>query len=1224
MNVSLVGRTLGKYEIVGFLGHGGMATVYKGYHREIDRHLAIKVLPPHPGRDPQFVERFRLEALTVARLQHPHILSLYDYGVEEDVFFLAMAYISGGSLEDLLDAGQLQLTQIEKILREIGEALDYAHSQGVIHRDIKPANILLDGNGRALLADFGIAKLTARDATPESKLTGTDIIMGTPSYMAPEQGMSLNVDWRADIYALGVLAYEMLTGKRPYLNPNPFLLLLQHANDPIPNILHERKDLPLAVQIVMQRVMAKMPEERYQTALEFGEAFSLAIHSNAGHSHSLAKTPLPGSPTNSQKPEKTKQLTSPYSTVIFADDSSIANISQRIYTFLFTDIEGSTRLWENRAQEMSEALAYHDEVMAETVRRHHGIIFKTSGDSICAVFDSGTYALQAALQIQRLLYEVSIRPDAPLLQLPVRMALYSGPAETRANDFFGPTLNRVARLMSAASGGQILVSSTTKEQLSPELELRDLGEHRLRDLNEALHIFQATSPHFPLNANPIRSLVPHPSNLPAQLSSFVGREQNVEELCHLLRQPSVRLLTLLGPGGIGKTRLSIQVATTLLDEYEDGVFFIPLAPLNQTEAIIKELAQSLNIQEDPATPLLESIKNYLQARQMLLVFDNFEHLLETAPLLNELLTASARLKILVSSRESLFIYGERTYTVPPLDLPEPNDGIALILKSSAVRLFIERVQALQPEFRFADNDASNVVKICRQLEGLPLALELAAARVRDMTLQDIAAQLSQRLDLLSKGQRDLSSRQRTMRGTIEWSYRLLSAAEQAVFARLAVFEGHFFEQAAQAVSNFTDLSAFKNKSLLQQSENQSYSMLAVLREYAMERLIESGELKSTQEKHAKYYAEWLELSREHLNGRHQLEWFSRLKVEEYNLQATLEWSLQQDIERAARMAGSLWRYWSTQSLLSEGQRQLDLILAHAEKLSPLAHAEVTQGAGRLAVLQNDFLKASALQQKSLAVYKQLNHLPGQAAVLLSLGETEYVQGNYLNAEVFMEECLSIFRMLEDQAGIGRCLNLMGKIASQNRNFIKAEPLLRESLDLAREHGSAEGIALAYYSLGGVLRIQGKYQEAENAYRQSLAIYQELDFAIGIATMLYNIGFAFQGLGKYSDAMKEFVNALKLLQNLEEPIALAECLIGIAGSFLHLNKHLLCIQTLSAANALLVSVNADGQLEYVDQLQYEHIYEATKSEPDDSQWQAAWKAGQSVLIEQFIQKIFTEA
>ncbi len=894
-------------------------------------------------------------------------------------------------------------------------------------------------------------------------------------------------------------------------------------------------------------------------------------------------------------------------------------------TLLFTDIQGSTYLWEQHPQAMSTALAYHDSMMAQTVEAYHGKIFKNLGDGICAIFDSPADALQASLRIQQQIHEAATRAESPILALGVRVGLYTGPVEERGNDYFGTTLNRASRLMNAAHGGQILFSESTKSLLPAETELRDLGIHRLRDVNEPEHIYQAISSDFPLNAKPIRSLTPRPTNLPAQLTSFVGREEHVHEICQRLRQPNVRLLTLLGPGGIGKTRLSMQVGTNLLDEYEDGVFFIPLAPLSQTDAVAKAIAQALKIEEVPKTPLLETLKAAIQPRQMLLIFDNFEHILDAAPLVNDLLSAGARVKALATSRESLFIYGERTYTVPPLKLPQPGDSPDQLAQSAAAKLFIERIQEMQPEFVLSENSAQDVVTICRHLDGLPLALELAAARVRDLTLHEIAEQIGNRLGLLNQGPRDLPSRQQTMRGAISWSYHLLSSDEQRAFARLAIFEGSFYAAAAETVTGIPDLTSFKSKGLIQQLPNSVFSMLGVIREYAMEKLGEFNEVASMREKHGLYYRDWLETAEAHMTGRDQIEWYNRLSVEQFNLQAALDEFLKQNaFENAGRMVGIMWRYWATQSLLSEGEQPINDVLMHADQLSKLSYAKVTQGAGRLALVRHQLARSIALQQISLGLYQSLDDKPGQAAMMLSLGETEYAQENSIQAENYLGAGLALFREVDDEAGVGRCLRNLGKIAMQSGDFAKAEPYLRESLTLAREHGSAEGLALTLYDLAGVLRTQGKYAEAEVCCRESLALYRELNFTIGIALMLYNIGYALQGQGNHVAAMEQFVEALKLLQPLEETNAISECLVGVAGAFWEDGQRDLSVKTLSAAKALLASMNVDRPLDYADQALYDRVYSTAKAGMDQSAWDTAWTAGQSVALDKLIPEILNAA
>ncbi len=892
-----------------------------------------------------------------------------------------------------------------------------------------------------------------------------------------------------------------------------------------------------------------------------------------------------------------------------------------MYTFLFTDIEDSTRLWEQQPQAMAAALTFHDAVMTQAVVGCQGKIFKTVGDGVYAVFDSAPQALDAALTIQALLYEGATRSTEPLLPLRARTGPYTGDAEERAGDYFGPTLNRAARLMGVGHGGQVLLSATTRSHLPDSVELRDLGIHRLRDVSEPERIYQAFSPRFPLITRAIRSLTPRPTNFPAQLTSFVGREETVADLCHRLRQPDVRLLTLMGPGGIGKTRLALQIGASLLDEYEDGAFFIPLASVRQGEAMLKLIAQGLSIADDGETPLIDLIQADLAPRQMLLILDNFEQLLDAAPALNALLVAAARVKILVTSRESLYIYGEHSFIVAPLDLPDASDDLSRILTSSAVSLFVERVQAIQTDFVLDRANADEVIDICRQLDGLPLALELAAARARDLTLRQIFEQLGERLALLDRGPRDLPRRQQTMRGAIDWSYNLLADDDRRAFARLAIFEGEFFAQAAQFVAGIGELAMFVNKSLIQKTGDETYTVLAVLREYAQERLMGFDEAEIIRQKHAIYYVQWLDIVQRFLNTREQTEWFHKLSVERYNIHAALNWFLSNhEYEEAGQIVGAMWRFWATQSQLAEGSQWTDEVLAHADTLSPLIHARVTQGAGRLALLRHAYAASLAFQQTSLNLFRSIGDLSGEAALLLSLGETEHNQSHPIQAESYLGESLNLFRQLNDQSGTGRCLNIIGKIVMQHGDLASAETFLSESLSLARAYSSPEAIALALYELAGVLRAQQKYADAERHLRESLALYRQLNLSVGIATMLYSLGMSFQAQGKLADAWAQYVEAIELLLTLDEPLAIAECLIGVAGVFLIQNRRRPCIQTLSGAEAILTAYNARGEISALDQAEYRRIRAAVQS---DGEWQSAWAAGQSALSEDLLRQILNE-
>ena len=486
----------------------------------------------------------------------------------------------------------------------------------------------------------------------------------------------------------------------------------------------------------------------------------------------------------------------------------------------------------------------------------------------------------------------------------VRMALHTGAAEEQGGDYFGPPLNRVARLLSAAHGGQVLLSLPTQELVRDVLpldsELRDLGEHRLKDLARPERGYQLVAPDLPADFPSLRTLESRPNNLPMQPTLLVGREREVEDVRGRLLAPEVRLLTLTGPGGTGKSRLALQSAADLIEEFEDGVFFVALATLTDHTLVTSSVAQVLGVRESGDQPLLEGIKDYLQDKRLLLVLDNFEQVLEAAPQAGEILSAAPRLKVLATSRIPLGIYGEREYAVPPLAIPDPKrlPTLEVLSQYEAVRLFIERAEATKAGFEITSENAPAVAEICARLDGLPLAIELAAARIKLLPPSSILARLTNRLKLLTGGARDLPERQRTLRGAIEWSHTLLDEGEKTLFARMAIFSGGRTLEAIEAVCDaqgdlpmdaFDGVSSLVDKSLLRQEEGPEgeprFMMLETIHEYAREKLRESGEAEEIGHAHARHF---LGLAEEaELTGPEQAWWLERLEAEHDNLRTTL-------------------------------------------------------------------------------------------------------------------------------------------------------------------------------------------------------------------------------------------------------------------------------------------------------------------------------------------------
>jgi predicted ATPase/DNA-binding SARP family transcriptional activator len=629
-------------------------------------------------------------------------------------------------------------------------------------------------------------------------------------------------------------------------------------------------------------------------------------------------------------------------------------IPEGTLTFLFTDIEGSTRLWEEHPEAMRLALARHDGLLHGAIAAHAGVLFKSMGDQICAAFPRVPDALGAALAAQRALQAELWEEVGPLR---VRMALHTGAAEERQGDYFGPPLNRIARLLEAGHGGQVLLSLATQELARDHLpegaSLRDLGEHRLKDLVRPERIFQFVAPDLPADFPPLNTLDLRPNNLPAQSTPLLGREQEVAAAGERLRSEAVRLLTLTGPGGTGKTRLGLQVAADLLDAFESGVYFVGLAPISDPHLVASRIAQSLGVRETPGQPLLESLRQSLRERQMLLLLDNFEHVLAAAPLVAELLAGCPRLKVLVTSRAPLHLQGEQEFPVPPLALPDRKrlPPLDCLSRYAAVALFIQQARGVKPEFAVTNENAPSVAEICHRLDGLPLAIVLAAARIKLFPPLTLLRRMASRLTLLTGGARDQPARHQTLRGAIAWSYDLLDEGERWLFRRLSVFVGGFTLDAAEAVCNAEDelnidllegVASLLDKSLLQQEpgteEEPRFGMLETIREYGRECLAASGEAEILHRRHAEFFTAFAEETAPRLLSAQRSRWLARLEAEHDNLRAAFDGCQAARSPLALRLAGSLFWFWNFGAHFKEGWRRAQEALNVAEERTAAARA----------------------------------------------------------------------------------------------------------------------------------------------------------------------------------------------------------------------------------------------------------------------------------------------
>ena len=678
-----------------------------------------------------------------------------------------------------------------------------------------------------------------------------------------------------------------------------------------------------------------------------------------------------------------------------------------------------------------------------------------SGDSFCAAFPSPLAAVAAALQAQQALARETWEP---LGSLRIRVGIHTGQAETRDHDYFGPAVNRAARLQSIGHGGQTLLSQATADLVRSALPegvwLKDLGSHRLKDLGRPEHVYQLCLPGLPDDFPPLRSLQAFANNLPLQVSSFVGRAQEMAKIQELLGQH--RLVTLTGAGGTGKTRLALQAAAERLEEYGDGVWFADLAPLSDAALVVGTLAGVIGVSEEADRPLLETLTEVLRSQKTLLVLDNCEHVVGAcAALAQSLLQSCPGVRVLATSREALNIAGERAWRVPALSVPDPQrlpvsekDLGAVLMEYDSVRLFVERARAQRGEFVLGRGNATAVAQICRRLDGIPLALELAAARVRSLSVEQINERLDDRFRLLTGGSRTALPRQQTLRALIDWSYDLLDARGKTLLARLSVFAGGWSLEAAESVCAADGaedwevldlLSGLVNKSLVvyDEEEGSRYRLLETVRQYASEILGASEAAANSRARHRDYFLSLAEEAEPLLNGPEQASWLSRLEREHDNLRAALSWCEAEawpeqgseseggGTDSAAawlRLCVALGRFWEVRGHYGEGRLWLKRVLQRTEgRPISVMRARALNWAGTLAWRQGGFGTARALFEESLSGFRQIGDKKGAANALNNLGNVVHHQGDYDAARAFFEESLSLHRQIEDRRGSGIAL-----------------------------------------------------------------------------------------------------------------------------------------------------------------------------------------------------------
>ena len=834
------------------------------------------------------------------------------------------------------------------------------------------------------------------------------------------------------------------------------------------------------------------------------------------------------------------------------------NLPSGTVTFLFTDIEGSTKLAQQYPKDMPTLLARHNEILNQTIEAHNGFIFRIVGDSYSASFHNANDALLAALASQQKLLNEPWSPAA----IKVRMGLHTGAAQfelySKENNYSGyETLALTQRIMSAGHGGQILLSQSTYEllrgRLPEKFQIINLGEQRLKDILRPERLYQLKAPGLPPNFPPLKTLENFPNNLPFQLTSFVGREKEIDEIRGLLK--TSHLVTLTGSGGTGKTRLSIEVGTQLLTNFQHGVWLIELAPLSDESQIIPALAQTFGLQELPFNPLKNLVMDYLRDKKLLLILDNCEHLIAAcAKLTDELLHQCAGLKILASSREALGIAGEVAYRTPSL------------ADTESTSLFVERARAANSKFFLTESNASAVAQICHRLDGIPLAIELAAARTKLLAPEQIATRLDDLFRLLVGGSRTALPRQQTLRALIDWSYDLLTDEEKNLLRIASVFVGGWTLEALEAVSEDSlapeHLEGLINKSLVVTEEHNGemrYFLLETIRQYAREKLFEAKQAGAARDRHFVHYKNissglW-DVSR--FTNEAEMQKLKSMQVEVENLRAAFEWGLQNDVQSALELAANMAMSMTMLGRLIEGTTILKIAMEKFRALPPVEgaanrlrkeiYAHGCFGLGTLLQGSNEIMSSRSALQEAIAIARELGDKK-----LLGVSLEMYANASAMikaeDALAAAQEGLEILRELNYKAGMGMAYGNLARLESIHGNYQEAEKYIALFLPIMGEGTISLQSGFLNLGMGIGARSQGRFDRAQRHFEEGLRIFTQMGHKGMITGMTSEIAHTQRALGNYSAAKNTYRGTIKLYQDYGNRPAVAhqlECFAMIA-------------------------------------------------------------------------------
>ncbi|MFZ1321263.1 MAG: tetratricopeptide repeat protein [Ignavibacteria bacterium] len=897
------------------------------------------------------------------------------------------------------------------------------------------------------------------------------------------------------------------------------------------------------------------------------------------------------------------------------------NIPTGSVTFLFTDIEGSTKLSQEFPDTLPAALEVHNAILRDAIESNNGFVFKNTGDGFCASFENASDAVKAAFDAQLGIANEKWT-DAVIK---VRMGVHSGNAEWNGKMYMGYiTLARAARVMSTAYGEQIIISNDTYEMLfnnnlkdpktlsflnmdssslidfeaenKNEISFRDLGDRRLKDVIKPIKLFQVNAPGLRKDFPPLKTLDARPNNLPVQLTSFIGREKELKQVKDLLSQ--THLLTLLGSGGAGKSRLSLQTGADVIDDFANGVWFVELAAVSEPKLLIQTVMSAIGILENPKESPEATLTGYLKDREILIILDNCEHMIDVcAEFTENLLSICPKLKVMSTSREALKSSGEQIYKIPSLSHPNPEvkDTPEQLIQYESVRLFIERALAVNTEFRVTIENTPALAEICSRLDGIPLAIELAAARTKIMSVEKIHERLDDRFRLLTGGKRTALPRQQTLRSLIDWSYDLLSENEKILWNRLSVFRSGWILEAAEDICSDDILDKYEIIEYLQNlseksiiifdNANERYRMLETIRQYGNEKLLNAGEHSNISEKHLKYYTELAETADLKLQGPEIVKWLKILDEEKGNLEMGLKFSGDTgDINKEAGLAGALGYYWEIRGQFTEGILRFQKIhlnipetmnacftkillligifeynkgeIEKAEKVLQECHdlyinlndkkgiGSSLNFLGHILKVKGEYEQAVGFFKKSLSISRDTGDKIGTANSLNNLGIISFDKSDFGKSTDLFEESLSISRVTGDKRGIAKCLSNLGIVSIKKRKYDKAVDLIEESLLIRRDTGDKRGIAICLSNLGIIFINKEEFDKATDLYEESLTICHDIGDKRGIAGSLNNLGFMSLEKKEYDKADGLFQKSLSISRDIGDKTGIANSLIGL--------------------------------------------------------------------------------